>query len=115
MDKIFNNPDKEWASLVAQLVNNPPAMQETPVPFLGGDDPLVKGQSTHISILGPPWGSTGKESTCNESPGFDPWVGRSSGGGHAKPLQSFCLENPQGQRSLVGHSTGGIKESDMIE
>ena len=31
-----------WASLVAQLVENLPAMQETPVQFLG-DDPLEKG------------------------------------------------------------------------
>ena len=32
-----------WASLIAQLVKNPPAMQETPVPFLGQKDPLEKG------------------------------------------------------------------------
>ena len=31
------------APLAAQLVKNPPAMQETPVPFLGGEDPLEKG------------------------------------------------------------------------
>ena len=31
-----------WASLVAQLVKNPPAMQETPVQFLGREDPLEK-------------------------------------------------------------------------
>jgi len=31
------------ASLVAQLVKNPPAMQETPVQFLGREDPLEKG------------------------------------------------------------------------
>ena len=30
-------------SLIAQLVKNPPAMQETPVRFLGGEDPLQKG------------------------------------------------------------------------
>ena len=29
-----------WASLVAQLIQNPPAMQETPVQFLGQKDPL---------------------------------------------------------------------------
>ena len=34
---------KSWASLVAQLVKNPPAMQETPVQFLGKEDPLEKG------------------------------------------------------------------------
>ena len=32
-----------WASLVAQLVKNPPAMQETPVQVLGGEDLLEKG------------------------------------------------------------------------
>ena len=32
-----------WASLVAQLVKNPPAMQETLVQFLGQEDPLEKG------------------------------------------------------------------------
>ena len=32
-----------WASLVAQLVKNPPAMQETWVQFLGCEDPLEKG------------------------------------------------------------------------
>ena len=31
------------ASLIAQLVKNLPAMQETPVPFLGQEDPLEKG------------------------------------------------------------------------
>ena len=34
---------KDGASLVAQLVKNPPAMQETPVRFLGWEDPLKKG------------------------------------------------------------------------
>ena len=32
-----------WASLIAQLVKNPPAMQETLVQFLGWEDPLEKG------------------------------------------------------------------------
>ena len=42
------------ASLIAQLVKNPPAMQETPVRFLGQENPLEKGQATHSSILGLP-------------------------------------------------------------
>jgi len=29
---------------------------------------------------------------------------RSPGGGHGTPLQYSCLENPHGQRSLVGYS-----------
>ena len=39
------------ASLVAQMVKNLPAMQETQVRSLGGEDPLVKGMATHSSIL----------------------------------------------------------------
>ena len=34
---------KFWASLIAQLVKNLPAMQEIPVQFLGQEDPLEKG------------------------------------------------------------------------
>ena len=40
-----------WASLVAQLIKNPPAMQETWVQSLGSEDPLEKGKATHSSIL----------------------------------------------------------------
>ena len=39
---------------IAQLVKNMPAMQETPVGFLGQEDLLEKGQATHSSILGLP-------------------------------------------------------------
>ena len=39
------------ASLVAQMVKNPPAMQETGVLSLGWEDPLEKGMATHSSIL----------------------------------------------------------------
>ena len=39
------------ASLVARLVKNPPAMQETPVGSLGWEDPLEKGTPTHSGIL----------------------------------------------------------------
>ena len=39
------------ASLVAQTVKNPPAMQETWVRSLGWEDPLEEGKATHSSIL----------------------------------------------------------------
>ena len=39
------------ASLVAQMVKNLPAVQETWVRFLGWEDPLEKGMATHSSIL----------------------------------------------------------------
>ena len=38
-----------WASLVAQLVKNPPAVWETCVQSLGWEDPLEKGTATHFS------------------------------------------------------------------
>ena len=41
----------KWASLVAQLVKNLPAMRETQVQSLGWEDPLEKGKATHSSIL----------------------------------------------------------------
>ena len=40
-----------WAPLVALLVKNLPAMQETWVQSLGWEDPLEKGQATHSSSL----------------------------------------------------------------
>ena len=43
--------DISGASLVAQMVKSPPAMQETWVPPLGREDPLEKGMATHSSIL----------------------------------------------------------------
>ena len=63
----------EWVSLVAQLVKNLPAVQETQVRFLGWEDPLEKEMATHSSILAwkiswtegcSPWGC--KESTTTE-------------------------------------------------
>ena len=39
------------ASLVAQMVKNLPAMQETWVCSLGQEDPLEKGMATHSSVL----------------------------------------------------------------
>ena len=44
-----------WASLVAQLVKNLPAMRETWDQSLGWEDPLEKGKASHSSIL--PWRS----------------------------------------------------------
>ena len=68
-----------WASLVAQTVKNPPAVQET-------------------------W--------------FDPWVGKIPWRRAWQPTPIFqysCLENPHGQRSLMGCSQWGCEELDMTE
>ena len=40
-----------WVSVVAQMVKNPPAIQETWVQSLGREDPLEKETATHSSIL----------------------------------------------------------------
>ena len=42
---------QEGIFLIAQMVNNLPAMQETRVRFLGQEDPLEKEMATHSSIL----------------------------------------------------------------
>ena len=47
--------------------------------------------------------------------GLIPGLGRSPAEGHGKPLQYSCLENPNGQGSLVGYSPWGHNESDMTE
>ena len=44
-------PQYAWASLVAQLVKNLPAVWEIRVQSLGWEDPLEKGKATHSSIL----------------------------------------------------------------
>ena len=50
------------ASLIAQSVKNLPAMQETQVRFLGGEDPLEKEMATHSSTLAwkIPWEDPGR-------------------------------------------------------
>ena len=63
-----------------------------------------------------PDGSDGKESACNAGDlELIPGLERSPGGGHGNPVQCSCLENPHGQRSLVGYSPWGLKELDMTE
>ena len=51
-DRNLNNAQgRPWAPLVAQLVKNLPAMQETLVHSLVGEDPLEKETAAHSSIL----------------------------------------------------------------
>ena len=61
---------------MALLIKNPPAKEETPVLFLGQEDPLEKGEATHSSILGLPWWLSWLRIhlQCGR-PGCDPWVG----------------------------------------
>jgi len=61
-----------WASLIAQMVKNLPAMQETRVQSLGQEDTLEKGMATHSSFLAhgqrslvsySPWGRKESDTT----------------------------------------------------
>ena len=55
--------------------------------------------------MGFPSGSVGKESACNAGEmGSVPGLGRFPGEGHGNSLQYSCLENPHGQKSLVGYT-----------
>ena len=68
-----------------------------------------------IIPMGFPGSSSGKESTCNTgNPGSIPELRGSPGGGHGNPLQYSCLESHR-QRSQVGYSSLGCKESDATE
>jgi len=61
-------------------------------------------------------GLDSKESACNVGDlGLIHGLGKSPEGEHSNPLQYSCLENPHGQRSLVGCSLWGHKESDTTE
>ena len=53
-----------WASLVAQLVKNPPVMQETLIPFLGWEDPWRRNRLPTLVFLGFRGSLAGKQSVC---------------------------------------------------
>ena len=96
-----------WASLVAQMVKNLPAMWETLVQTLGWEAPLEKGTGSPLqdSWASPVAQTIKNPPICNaEDLNWILGSGKSPGGGHGSPLQCSCLENPHGQRSLVGYS-----------
>ena len=61
-------------------------------------------------------GLDGKESACSVGDlGSIPGLGQCPWEGNGNPLQYSCLENPHGQKSLVGSSPWGRKEPDSTE
>ena len=75
------------ASLVPQLVKNPPAMQEMLVEFLGWKIPWRRDRLPTPVFVGLPTGSAGKESPCNAGDLVSvPGLGRSLEGGLGNPL-----------------------------
>ena len=102
--------------MVAQLVKNLPAMEETWFNSWVGKIPWRRDRLPTPVCLGFPVGLDGKESACNAGDlGLIPGLGRSPGGSHGNPLQCSCLENPHGQRGLVDYSPWGRKESNTTE
>ena len=86
------------ASLITQLVKNPLAMQETPVWFLGWENPLESGWTTHSGILGLPlWLSWSRIRLQCRRPGFDPWVGKISWRKERLPTPVFWPRKFHGQ------------------
>ena len=99
------------ASLVAQLVKNPPGMRETWVRSLGWENPLEKGKTTHSSILGLPlWLSWLRICLECRRPGFDPWVGKISQRRERILTSAFWPGEFHGLYSPWGH-----KELDTTE
>ena len=79
-------------SLIAQLVKNPPVMQETPVRFLGWENALDRLPTPVFLVF--PCGSAGEEAACSVGDlGLIPRWGRSPGEGKGYPLQYSGLEN----------------------
>ena len=74
-----------WASLVAQMVRNLPAMQETRVRSLGWEDPLEREMATHFSILA--W----RTSWTEEPDGLQSWSHKQSD--TTKPLTLYIWDN----------------------
>ena len=80
--------------VIAQLVKNLPAMQETWFNSWVGKIPWRRDRLPTPVFLGFPRGSAGKESACNaEDLGSIPELGRSPGEGKGYPLQYSGLEN----------------------
>ena len=102
--------------LVAQLVKNPLAMQETPVRPLGQKDPLEKGQATHSSIPRLPWWLRWWRIHLRcRRPGFDTWVGKIPWKREQLHTPIFWSGESHGQRSPAGYSPWSHKELDATE
>ena len=97
------------ASLIAQLVKNLPVMQETPVRFLGWEDPLEKGQVPTPVFLGFPCDSAGK----NLPAMWETWV---QSLGWEDPLEKGKVTYPVfWPGESMDYSPWDHKELDMTE
>ena len=101
-----------WASLTAQLVKNPPAMQ---FDSWVGKIHWRRDRLPTPVFLGFPCGSADKESACNSGDlGLIPELGRSPGEGKSYPLQYPGLENAMSRIRLSNfhfHFPGNLDSS----
>ena len=94
MITIVATLQRYWASLIAQLVKNPPGMWETPVRFLGQEDPWRRDRLSTPVFLGFPCGSVGEESVFNAGDlGLIPGLGRPPREANSYLLQYSSLVN----------------------
>ena len=115
---IKESPARSRASLITQLVQNLAAMQENPVQILSHEDLLETRKATHSSILGLPLWLSSQESACQcrrHRRQFSSWVGKIPWGKKWQLTPIFFPGKSHGQRSLVGYSSWGHKESEMTE
>ena len=107
----LDNDKRSWAFLVAQLVKNSPAMQETQVRSLGWEDPLEKGTATLSSILGFPWWLSWSRIhlQCGR-PGCNPCFGKISWRRERLLSPVFWPGEFHGLYSPRGHTQSGTTE-----
>ena len=75
---------------------------------------MVTEKNNSNDVDGPSWWLSGKESACQcKSCEFDPWAGKMPWRREWQPTLVFLAGESHGQRSLVGYSPRGCKESDM--
>ena len=101
-----------WASLVAQLVKNLPAVQGTSVQFWVRKICWRRERLPTPVFLGFPCGSAGKESACNVGDlGWEDPLQK----GKATHSSILALENSMDGGTWLGYSPWGCKESDTTE
>ena len=80
---------------------------------------ILCGPRGKTEVVSFPDDASGKESTCqcrrHRSHGFDHWVRKIPWRRKWQPTPVFLPRESHGQRSLVGYSPWGCKESDMTE
>ena len=103
--------EEAWASVVAQLVKNPPAVWETWVRSLGWEDRLEKGKATHSSILAwrSPWTVHGvAKSRTWLSNSHSTLTDEETEARGAKPLKSLSVTDWQTTRTHVSLTLNSV-------